>query len=52
MNDVSMILKGIAPTGQEAIVGGAGSLAGLMLTHLYGGWSNQLEFLIIAMIID
>lgn len=52
MNDLSMILKGIAPTGQEAMVGGVGSLAGLMLTHLYGGWSNQLEFLIIAMIID
>ena len=38
--------------GAGAVVGGVSSVAGLMITHLFGGWSVGLEGLIIAMIID
>ena len=34
------------------LTGGAGVVAGLIVTHLFGGWSVGLEGLIIAMIID
>ena len=34
------------------MVGGVSSVAGLIVTHLFGGWSVGLEGLLIAMIID
>ena len=38
--------------GAGAVVGGVSSVAGLIVTHLFGGWSVGLEGLLIAMIID
>ena len=34
------------------VAGGISSVAGLMITHLFGSWSVGLEGLLIAMIID
>ena len=34
------------------VAGGISSVAGLIVTHLFGGWSVGLEGLVIAMIID
>ena len=34
--------------GAGAVVGGVSSVAGLMITHLFGGWSVGLEGLIIS----
>ena len=38
--------------GAGAVAGGISSVAGLIVTHLFGGWSVGLEGLLIAMIID
>lgn len=34
------------------MVGGVSSVVGVCITHLYGGWSMNLEYLLIAMVID
>lgn len=52
MSDIWSYIKELVPSTSGMVVGGAGSLLGGIVTHLFGGWSTYLECLLIAMVID
>ena len=52
MNSVFETARELIPSTFGMMVGGASSILGVMVTHLFGGWSMYLECLLIAMVID
>ena len=52
MSEIWSCLKELIPSAFGIVVGGVGSVMGVLSTHLYGGWSMNLECLLIAMVID
>lgn len=52
MEKIFCTVKEFIPTNLEVMIGSIGSLVGICITHLFGGWSIGLEVLLLAMIID
>lgn len=52
MSDIFNCFKELIPSTLGMIVGGLSGIVGVIVTHLFGGWSMNLEYLLIAMTID
>lgn len=52
MERIIDIVNEFLPTGPGAVVGGMCSVTGMVVAHLFGGWSVGLEALVLAMVID
>lgn len=52
MEKIFCFVRDFLPDWPGTVVGSIGSAVGICVTHLYGGWSMNIEYLVIAMIID
>ena len=52
MDKIFCFMRDFLPAWPGAVVGGISSVVGVCITRLYGGWSMNLEYLLLAMVID
>lgn len=52
MHEIGEVFRSLVPDKMEATIGGIIGMAGALVTILFGEWTNALNALLIAMVID